>query len=96
MEFSSVFYNLTAIVFGFISLAFGVLAIYVFFSDPLEYRRNKKRSRNFSSTLKGKIARAHDGFRDSRVHAGIAINSKNEWDEQGRLSDESINGIFRL
>lgn len=96
MDIGGVFYNLLAVFFGIGSIALAVLAVYVFFSDPLEYRRNKSRSKNIKSSAMGTISRSHDGFRDSRVHAGLAVNNKNEWVEQGRLSDESIDGIFRI
>lgn len=48
-----------------------------------------------SAVFKGDIVRSHDGKRDSVIQAGIAVNSDNEWIEQGRLSEDSVQNILR-
>ncbi len=61
-----------------------------------EYERNRSRTRkSFSNVLWGTVPTWHDGTRDEKVSAGMAINLKtNRWIEQGRLSDEALEDVL--
>ena len=72
------------------------LAYRVAFGNKLEYDRNRRRAGNFKKTFFGQVPSTFDGTRDSRVSAGIAVDSrKNEWVEQGRLSNEAVASALR-
>jgi hypothetical protein len=61
-----------------------------------EYERNRARTRkSFLKIFFGTVPTFHDGVRDDKVSAGIALDRKNNrWIEQGRLSDEAIDDIL--
>jgi len=64
--------------------------------NPLEYDRNRRRAGSLGQTIRGDIRTTHDGRRDYRVSAGIAVDvRKNEWMEQGKLSAEAISAALR-
>lgn len=87
---------LGATVFGFFGLQLLFDAIKLLRGDLAEYERNRSRTPSFLAALSGKIPTAHEGVRDFRVSAGIAIDLKTgTWIEQGRLSDEAIAAATR-
>jgi hypothetical protein len=61
-----------------------------------EYDRNRNRTRkSLKNVLWGTVPTWHDGTRDEKVSAGIAIDLKNNrWVEQGRLSDEALEDVL--
>src|SRR5689334_6419450 len=61
-----------------------------------EYERNRNRTRrSITNVLWGTVPTWHDGNRDEKVSAGIAIDRKtNRWIEQGRLSDEALEDVL--
>ena len=72
------------------------LALTIFRSDKSEYEINRSRSGSFFDPILGRVKTAHDGYRDFRVQAGLAVNTKsNEWVEQGVLSEESVDMILK-
>jgi hypothetical protein len=84
------------IVTGGFAIACGFLAYRVISGNKIEYDRNRRRSGSLLRTLLGKLPSSFDGTRDSRVSAGIAVDrEKNEWVEQGRLSDEAVAAALR-
>ncbi|WP_156912191.1 hypothetical protein [Citrifermentans bremense] len=92
-----------ALVKAVILLVGGVMAIYCFSlarmvrkADPNEYRNAKNLSGSLSQVLRGKVTLYHDGVRDSRVKAGLAIDKRrNKWVPHGALSRESIESVFK-
>jgi hypothetical protein len=61
-----------------------------------EYERNRARVKgSFSRIFFGTVPTFHDGVRDDKVSAGIALDrSANRWVEQGRLSDEALEDVL--
>jgi len=63
-------------------------------SNNGEYTRNRERAPTLRDILKGTAKTKHDGVRDYRVTAGLAVNTKtNSWELQGRLSEEAIDSV---
>ncbi len=63
------------------------LGVTILKSDPTEYKLNREITK---SPFKGVV----NPRKDSRAQAGMIINKKNEWVEQGRISDEAIDSIL--
>ncbi|MCF8470312.1 MAG: hypothetical protein K9G30_05975 [Parvibaculum sp.] len=79
-----------------VSLLLGVCLIRIGFvvlrGNRNEYNRNRNRlEKSLLRVISGNIPTKYDGTRDDKVAAGVAIDlKKNEWKEQGRLSDEAL------
>lgn len=88
---------------GLILLAFGSLSITLFAvvfrlwrGNREEYAHNRNRSHSFLKVIRGEVPTEFDGVRDSRVAAGIAVDtSKGSWKEQGKLSAEAVSDALR-
>lgn len=79
-----------------IALAFFNIAFRLLRSDKGEYDLNRKRSGDWSSPFSGRVKTCHDGQRDYRVRAGLAIDKQtNTWVEQGILSDDAVDAVLR-
>ena len=61
-----------------------------------EYERNRARvKKSIQNVIFGTVPTSHDGVRDDKVSAGIALDKNNgRWVEQGRLSDEALEDIL--
>ena len=82
--------------FGVLGVSCLLFAIKLFRADGLEYERNRERTQSFRKALRGEIDTTHDGSRDYRVSAGVAVDCKtNTWVAQGRLSEEAISASLR-
>jgi hypothetical protein len=84
----TVFLYSMVLLFSVIALILFKLGFTVLKADPREYRLNKEIS---DSPLKGTLKNQGN---DSRSQAGMIINNKNEWVEQGRISDEAIDSVL--
>ena len=85
---------LVALLFLLVGAFFIILAIKVMLGSRVEYERNRDRSRGFVATLRGQVSTLFDQGRDHRVAAGIAVDKKTKrLVTQGRLSEDSMNGI---
>jgi hypothetical protein len=88
--------DLIGAVFTGTSLLLGIclirVGIVVFRGNRNEYNRNRNRlGGSLLRVIRGDIPTKYDGTRDDKVAAGVAIDLKrNEWKEQGRLSDEAL------
>ncbi len=81
---------------GFLTIIFGAIALKLLFTTSHNYNKIHKISGSLGSVLKGSTPTYHNGYRDHRKKAGLAINLRtNEWIEQGTLSDDSLDTIFR-
>lgn len=77
-----------------VSLLFAGLKL--LFGDSEQYKRNRVRTSSFRRAITGCLPTMHEGGRDYRVSAGIAVNTKTgKWVEQGRLSDEAVQATAR-
>ena len=84
------------VVTGGFAIACIFLAYRVAFGNKIEYERNRHRAKNIKRTVLGLVPSIFDGTRDARVSAGIAVDrKKNEWLEQGRLSNEAVASALR-
>ena len=80
---------------GSFSILFFALGIKLLFSDRSEYQQNRNRYENIFAALTGTVKTVFDGSRDYRVRAGLAVNKKNQWVEQGALSEEALDAVLR-
>lgn len=85
---------LTALALGFLAAFLLFSAIRVFCVNTAKYHKNKARSQSLLSVFRGDLLRDQNERRPI-IQSGIAINAKNEWVEQGRLSDEAVKDILR-
>lgn len=86
--------------FVFLSGGFGVVFLYLAYklatADEHEYRLNQSRSGNWKNPWLGNLSTFHEGNRDERVYSSLTVDLKtNQWREQGRLSEESIDTVVR-
>jgi hypothetical protein len=80
--------------FTFLIVTYRLVRIY-YTTGRADYIRNRDRSRSFRNVIRGEVSSFYDGTRDERVSAGIAIDTnKNEWAEQGKLSEEAISSVL--
>jgi len=79
---------------GFVAITLVMLGLRILFADNADYSRNKERSGGLLGPLVGRIPTRFNGSRDFRVKAGLAINRKNQWVEQGALSEEAIDTVL--
>ena len=81
---------------GIVAVSLFALAVKLFRADKAEYKLNRRRSRSVVATLLGQVEGTHDTQnRDARVHAGLAVNKKNEWVKQGALSDDALDAMLK-
>jgi hypothetical protein len=81
---------------AFLFLALGYRLLKVYRTDRTEYMRNQLRNVSLAAAIRGEASSFYDGVRDERVSAGIAVDTKrNEWVEQGKLSEEAISNVLR-
>ncbi|MBM9615021.1 hypothetical protein JWJ90_12095 [Desulfobulbus rhabdoformis] len=81
---------------GFFTIMFGAIGLKFLFTTSHNYRQIHEISGSFSSALKGTNSAFNNGSRDNRKKAGLAIDLRtNTWIEQGTLSDDSLDSIFR-
>jgi hypothetical protein len=74
----------------------GLLAWRISRGNPQEWERNRRLVGSLRKTIRGEISTVHDGRRDYRISAGIAVDRKGKkWVEQGRLSAEAISAALR-
>jgi len=77
------------------SFVFFTLASKVAFASKGDYEINRRRSGGLFDPLFGRVKTSHDGYRDFRVCAGLAVDKKtNTWVEQGILSDEAVDAVL--
>ena len=86
---------LVLLVGGFLSATFLMIGIRVLRSDKSVYRKAQERSGSFVNPLRGRLKTVAEGGRDFNVRAGLAVNRKNEWQEQGSLSEDLLDNILR-
>jgi hypothetical protein len=85
---------LIPLAFTFFAIAYKLLRLYR--TDRVEYVRNQQRSESTASVIRGDAKSFYDGVRDERVAAGIAVDTKkNEWVEQGKLSEEAVASLLQ-
>lgn len=78
--------------FGFVFLVIGIRLAK---ADKGEYNKNRERTGSLMDVLLGKVHTIHDGRRDYRVRAGLAVDTKqNIWVEQGVLSEEALDSVI--
>lgn len=81
---------------GYFSVYLLSLARSVRNADRNEYKNAKQLSESLSTVLRGKVKTYHDGIRDGRVKAGLAVDlTNNKWVAHGALSKESIDSVFK-
>ena len=81
---------------GTFSLVLFLLGLNFLRADKNAYDMNRELTGGFFKALFGRTKTFHEGTRDYRVKAGLAVYiRKNEWVEQGTLSNESISSILR-
>jgi hypothetical protein len=85
-----------ATVLLFFALCFFWVGYLLLRGNKNEYERNRARvKRSFWNIFLGTVPTAHDGVRDDKVCAGVALNKNtNRWISQGRLSDEALEDIL--
>lgn len=87
---------LFAFLLSIIGIALLVFSYKLSTGNESDYRNNKLRTHKWYYPFAGGLSTFHDGYRDDRVHAGIAVDmKKNEWREQGALSEEAIDSTTR-
>lgn len=81
---------------GGVALYFGLrLIMAIRNADPAEYKTTKNLAGNIQNAFKGNVKPYHDGVRDYRVKAGLAVDlDRNVWVQQGAISKESLNSVF--
>jgi len=83
------------ILMGIAAISLVTVGIRVMLSDSAEYKRNNDRYGSLTDAITGSVRGWHDGHRDYRVAAGLAVKTKSgQLIEQGRLSDEAIDAII--
>lgn len=83
---------------GGLAMAGVAVAYRLWQGDSSEYDRNRERVRRctWRQIFEGRVPAMFGDGRDYRIAAGLAVDRrKNEWVEQGRLSDEAVSSIFR-
>jgi hypothetical protein len=84
-----------AIVLGTMTaVALVLFGLRLWSADNLSYLRNYERSKSLVDVVRGTINTTRDGTRDHATQAGLAVNKKNEWTEQGTLSEEAIDSVL--
>ncbi|MFO1080358.1 MAG: hypothetical protein U1E23_07020 [Reyranellaceae bacterium] len=86
------------VIAGGLTLAFVFVRIGVAIlrADRSTYARNRLRTRTTGDAIKGDVSPNYDGARDYQVAAGIAIDRRrNQWIEQGKLSNEAVANVLR-
>ena len=84
---------LAVLAFSVICLRIGILLLR---ADKGTYEVNRDRTGSMFNVLSGKVKTKRGEFRDFRVQAGVAVDSKsNRWEEQGILSDDAVDGVFK-
>jgi hypothetical protein len=87
-------------IIGFIS--FGLATVFllavlkVTFAKKSALRSARASSGTFKQAFSGDLKPLHDGKRDFRVSAGIALKTadgKKKWVPQGKLSSEALNSL---
>ena len=79
---------------GFSAMTLLILGIRILGASRAEYEQNNARSGTPLDVLKGMVRTKRDGVRDSRVRCGLAVNRYQQWEEQGALSEEAIDGVL--
>lgn len=81
--------------FGLLAITFGIVTWRLFNGDKADYERNRLRHKTYFSPILGTVNSTHEGNRDYRVAAGLAVDlRKNQWVAQGRLSEEAIDSVL--
>lgn len=81
---------------GMAAVSFFKLSMAIFRADKSEYGISRARTRSWYKPIFGDVQTYHDGYRDFRVQAGLAVDKKtNTWKGQGILSEESIDSILK-
>ena len=79
----------------FVGFTFLVIGLHLARTDKNEYNKNRERVGSLGNVLFGKVRTVHDGQRDYRVRAGLAVDTKrNIWVEQGVLSEEALDSVL--
>lgn len=95
MVISEVIDALVVLLGGVISIGLFALAFKILFANKADYEINRERSNSIVSVVRGNIRTKHGEHRDFRVQAGLAVDKKkNEWAENGALSEESIDSVI--
>jgi len=82
--------------FGSVSITLLTVAIRLWMGNREEYSHNRSRSQSLLKVIRGEVPTEFDGVRDSRVAAGIAVDTSNgSWKEQGKLSAEAVSDALR-
>ncbi|WP_145915698.1 hypothetical protein [Labrenzia sp. CP4] len=87
---------LGGVVLFVIATVFFLAVVRVTFGKRSALRSAKVSSNSLKQAITGDLKPLHDGRRDFRVAAGIAlkeVDGKKKWVPQGKLSDEALNSI---
>lgn len=80
---------------GLFAVGLVALGLRMFRADKADARINGQLVGPLRNALKGQVRPVTHGTRDYRIKTGIAVDlSKNEWVEQGRLSDEAVDQTY--
>ncbi len=81
---------------GMAAVSFFKLSMAIFRADKSEYGISRARTAKWYKSIVGDVHTYHDGYRDFRVQAGLAVDKKtNTWKGQGILSEESIDTLLK-
>lgn len=94
MEITASYKFILVLFGGMIAITFFALGVKLLLSDSCAYDSNRKKCGKFVNPLKGTVPSFNNGNRDYRVCAGLSINRKNQWTEQGALCEESVDSIL--
>ncbi|WP_152533276.1 MULTISPECIES: hypothetical protein [unclassified Labrenzia] len=92
----SIFQMLLAAIAPVVSLALLLIVWKVRFGKHPAVLAARKSAKSFRRTVTGDLEPVHDGRRDFRIAAGLAVqksNKKKKWVSQGKISDETIHSI---
>lgn len=92
----SIFQTVIAVAAPIVVFALLLTAIKVRFGNHAAVTAARKSANSVGNTIGGNLEPFHDGRRDFRIAAGLAIQKgKNgkKWVSQGKVSDETIHSI---
>jgi hypothetical protein len=93
-----------SLIFSYMILAIGLViaawlfsfAIRLFRSDKIEARKSAARTPSLKDAILGRARAKDDWIPDARVKGGMVFNrKKNRIEISGRLSDDSLDRVFR-
>lgn len=94
MNWTDFFQGVGLLVVAVVSGSFLVVAFHLARADRSDYDRNRERSPRRRDPLAGTLRAEHDGERDFRVRAGLAVRKRDQsWVEQAMLSNEAVDSL---